>query len=441
MRALDLIAAKRDGRALSGEAWHWLIDAYGDGRVAEEQMSALLMAVVFQGLAFEETLALTLAMRDSGSVLRLPGVGRPLVDKHSTGGVGDKVTLVLAPLAAACGLAVAKLSGRGLGHTGGTLDKLESIPGYRTELSTDQLVAQVRAVHLAVAAAGEDLAPADRRLYALRDATGTVRQSGLIAASIMSKKLAVETDALVLDVKVGDGAFFATLREADAFAAQALAIGAGAGRRVRAILTAMDRPLGQEVGNLREVAEAVAVLGGDGPADVAEVAIDLVAHLLEMTGQAAHLSAGREAGRRALASGRGRECFEAWIRAQGGDLAAWRRRLGAAAGAEGVLGAPLTGVVGRISALDIGRAAALAGAGRSRKEDAVDPLAGISLRVSVGDRVAEGEDLAVVRASDPARLEAALAEAARAFTIGDRPPDVTPPVMAVRRQEREEMAR
>lgn len=384
------------------------------------------MATWFRGLTSTETLALTLAMRDSGDVLRLPDLGRPLVDKHSTGGVGDKVTLVLAPIVSALGLAMAKLSGRGLGHTGGTLDKLAAIPGYRVDLDPRQLIDQVRAVGVAVAAASQELAPADRRLYALRDATGTVNQSGLIAASIMSKKLAVETDALVLDVKVGDGAFFATRSEGEAFARAALAIGAGLGRQVRAVLTQMSHPLGKEVGNGREVAEAMDVLSGHGPRDVATVAVTLAANLVEMAGGSQAVGDGAKQAAATLGGGQAMEHFERWITAQGGQLGGLAARLRQPAQAEGRILADRSGFLASVSALKIGQAAALAGAGRSRKEDAVDPRAGITLVAELGQAVRSGETLARVHASDPDRLAQAQHLGASAFQVADGPPDDEP---------------
>ncbi len=433
LRALDLIAKKRDGGALTTAQWNWLVSAYGRGDVAEEQMSALLMATWFRGMSAAETLALTLAMRDSGDILRLPGLGRPLVDKHSTGGVGDKVTLVLAPMVAALGLAMAKLSGRGLGHTGGTLDKLEAISGYRVDLSPDQLVAQVRAVGVAVAAASQQLAPADRRLYALRDATGTVNQAGLIAASIMSKKLAVETDALVLDVKVGEGAFFATQLDGEAFAEAALAIGAGAGRQVRAVLTKMASPLGREVGNGREVAEAIDVLSGHGPKEVATIAAVLAANLLEMVMPDASAETAAAKAWQTLANGSAMEHFERWISAQGGAISGLPARLRQAAAAEGVIRADRTGTLAAISALAIGQAAALAGAGRSRKEDQVDPRAGITLVAEVGQAMVPGDVLALIHASDQTRLGQAQRLGARAFRLADGTGAETPLMLAVMR--------
>lgn len=415
MNALEIIRRKRDGGRLTDGEWRWLVGGFTKGAVPDEQMAAFLMAAFLRGLDDDETLSLTLAMRDSGDTFSLPGLDRPLVDKHSTGGVGDKVTLVLGPVVAAMGLAMAKLSGRGLGYSGGTLDKLASIPGFRTDLAPGELADQVRRTGLAVTSPSADIAPADRRIYALRDATATVEEPGLIAASIMSKKLAVASDGLVLDVKAGDGAFFANEGAAREFARRALAIGRGAGRKVSAVLTRMDRPLGREAGNAREVAEAMAVLKGDGPDDVREVVLALAGELTSLVGVG---SAGEA--REALESGRAFESFERWVAAQGGDIRALAAfPLRAAVSADVMAGQ--SGHVRGVSALAIGRAAWRAGAGRKKKTDPVDPAAGVEILVTEGDAVRAGDVLARVHASDGARAEEARREAEAAFTIGDEP--------------------
>lgn len=432
MNALELIRRKRDGGRLSDAEWCWLVDAYTKGAIPEEQMAAFLMATYLRGLDDGETLAMTLAMRDSGETLRLPGLGRPLVDKHSTGGVGDKVTLVLGPLMASLGFAMAKLSGRGLGYSGGTLDKLAAIPGFHTELTAQELADQVRRIGLAVASPTADIAPADRKIYALRDATATVEEPGLIAASIMSKKLAVAADALVLDVKVGEGAFFPDGGNARAFALRALAIGQGAGRKMSAVLSRMDRPLGREVGNAREVAEAVAVLRGEGPQDVRDVVIALAGELLRLA------SPGRAPGHddrpgRALDDGSAFTSFERWVSAQGGDVSALSTFPPASA-ATATVEADRSGYVTAVSALAVGRASWRAGAGREKKSDAVDPAAGVELVAGEGDAVRAGDTLAVIHASSPARAGESLREAAGAFAIGDDPPEGRPVIMGYVRQ-------
>ncbi|HEY4850768.1 MAG TPA: thymidine phosphorylase, partial [Streptosporangiaceae bacterium] len=308
----DLIRAKRDGRPLTDAQIRWLIDAYLGREVAEEQMSALLMAIYFHGLDRAELRAWTAAMVDSGDRLDLRGAGRPTVDKHSTGGVGDKVSLILAPLVASCGAAVPQLSGRGLGHTGGTLDKLESIPGWRAALSPAEMLAVLRETGCVICAAGPGLAPADRRLYALRDVTGTVESIPLIASSIMSKKIAEGTAALVLDVKVGSGAFMRDVADAGLLARTMVTLGEEHGVRTSALLTGMDTPLGRSVGNALEVEEAVATLRGDGPPDLVEVTLALAAEMLRLAGIDADPAA-------ALADGRALAAYRAMIAAQGGD--------------------------------------------------------------------------------------------------------------------------
>ena len=310
--AVDLIRSKRDGRGLSDDEVRWLIAAYVRGEVADEQMSALLMAIFFRGLDPGELRAWTAAMIASGERLDLSSVGRPTVDKHSTGGVGDKVSLVLAPLVAACGAAVPQLSGRGLGHTGGTLDKLEAIPGWRAALSPDEMTAALRRVGCVICAAGPGLAPADRKLYALRDVTGTVESIPLIASSIMSKKIAEGTSALVLDVKVGSGAFMTRIDDARELARTMVMLGEEQGVRTSALLTGMDVPLGRAVGNALEVEESVAVLRGEGPADLVEVTLALAREMLRLAGIDADPAA-------ALADGRALERYRAMIAEQGGD--------------------------------------------------------------------------------------------------------------------------
>ncbi len=416
--AVDLIYAKRDGRALSGDEIRWLVDAYTRGAVGDEQMSALLMAVYFQGLDPDELRAWTAAMVASGERLDLGAVRPPTVDKHSTGGVGDKVSLILAPLVASCGAAVPQLSGRGLGHTGGTLDKLESIPGWRAALSPDEMLAILGGVGCVICAAGPGLAPADRRLYALRDVTGTVESIPLIASSIMSKKIAEGTAALVLDVKVGSGAFMRDLGDARRLAETMVALGAEHGVRTSALLTRMDTPLGRAVGNAVEVGEAVETLSGGGPPDLVEVTLALAAEMLRLAGIAADPAM-------ALADGRALERYRAMIAAQGGDPDAPPPR---AAYAETVP-APASGWLDGLDARAVGVASWRLGAGRARKEDPVNPAAGVICLAKPGDRVDRGQPLLELRSDDWARLGPAREALAGAIVVGSRPPEIAPPVI------------
>ena len=363
--AVDVIRAKRDGGVLSDAQIDWVVDAYTRGEVADEQMSALAMAIFLRGMTPAETARWTRAMIDSGERLTWPS-GRPTVDKHSTGGVGDKITLPLAPLVAACGAAVPQLSGRGLGHTGGTLDKLESIPGWRASLSSAQIRAQLESVGAVVCAPTEGLAPADRKLYALRDVTATVECVPLIASSIMSKKIAEGAGALVLDVKVGSGAFMPTLEAARELAAALVSIGDEHGVRMTALLTDMAAPLGRAVGNAVEVAESVEVLQGGGPPDVVELTVALAAEMLSLAGISADPAA-------VLASGAAYETWCALIAAQGGDPSAPLPQPHASSRA---VHAPRSGVVTRMDARSVGVAAWRLGAGRARKEDPVQAAAG-----------------------------------------------------------------
>jgi pyrimidine-nucleoside phosphorylase len=386
MRAREVIEAKRRGEAHGRETLREFIEAYVAGRVPDYQVAAWLMAVCFQGLSVQETTDLTLAMAHSGDVLDLSRLSYT-VDKHSTGGVGDKTSLVLAPLLAACGATVAKMSGRGLGHTGGTVDKLESIPGFRAELSEAAFYAQAERVGVVVTGQSKDLAPADGLLYALRDATATVASLPLIAASIMSKKLAGGAQTVVLDVKVGSGAFMKTPDEAGALARTMMAIAERAGRRVRALLSDMSEPLGWAVGNALEVDEAVRCLRGEGPDDL----LALCLALAEAGLGAAGLAAGREALAEALSSGRAFEKLEAWIAAQGGDVAVLGRL--ERAPEQHLYRAEESGFVTRLEALAIGQAVGVLGGGRAQKGDAVDPGVGIVLHAKVGAEVREGEPL------------------------------------------------
>jgi thymidine phosphorylase len=420
--AVSLIQAKRDNaRPLTGQEIAWLFAAYASGEVADEQMAALLMAIFFNSLDSAELRAWTGEMIASGETLDLRHIGRPSVDKHSTGGVGDKVSLILAPLVASCGAVVPQLSGRGLGHTGGTLDKLESIPGWRASLSNEELTEALSSTGAVIAAAGAGLAPADRRLYALRDVTGTVESIPLIASSIMSKKIAEGTSALVLDVKTGSGAFMKQTERAVELARTMVALGEEHGVRTRALVTRMDTPLGRAVGNALEVEESVAALRGEGPDDLLEVTYALAEHMLALVGIDADP-------REALASGRALDTWDKMIRQQGGDPDA---PLPQAKHRQAALPAPATGWLTQLDALAVGIAAWRLGAGRARKEDDVSHTAGVRCLAKPGDHVRQGQHLLELHADDPARFAAALEvlQAPDVVTIGSEPPLPVPLVI------------
>ncbi|HEX2771063.1 MAG TPA: thymidine phosphorylase [Micromonosporaceae bacterium] len=410
--AVDVIRTKRDGGVLSDGQIDWVIDAYTRGEVADEQMSALAMAILLRGMTPAEIARWTAAMIASGERLDLSAVTRPTVDKHSTGGVGDKITLPLTPLVAACGAAVPQLSGRGLGHTGGTLDKLESIPGWRAALSNEAFIAQLRDVGAAICAAGEGLVPADRKLYALRDVTGTVEAIPLIASSIMSKKIAEGTSALVLDVKVGSGAFMKSVADARDLARTMVDLGGAHGVRTVALLTDMSTPLGRTVGNAVEVAEAVEVLAGGGPPDVVELTLALAREMLAAAG----LPDGDPAD--ALRDGRAMDVWRAMVGAQGGDPDA---PLPTARETETVR-AERDGFLAAVDAYGVGLAAWRLGAGRARKEDPVSAAAGVVLHRKPGDPVRAGDPLLELRTDEPQRLAAARQAAREAVVVSvERP--------------------
>ena len=417
--AVDVIIAKRDGHILSDEQIDWVVDAYTKGVVADEQMSALAMAILLRGMTSAEITRWTAAMIASGERLDLSAVTRPTADKHSTGGVGDKITLPLTPLVAACGAAVPQLSGRGLGHTGGTLDKLESIPGWRATLSNEAFKRQLQEVGAVICAAGEGLAPADRKLYALRDVTGTVEAIPLIASSIMSKKIAEGTGALVLDVKVGSGAFMKHLDTARELARTMVELGNASGVRTVALLTDMSTPLGRAVGNAIEVEESLEVLAGGGPADVVELTLALAREMLDAAGLPGADPA------KALESGAAMDSWRAMIRAQGGDPDA---ALPQARHVE-VLRAATDGVVAAVDAYDIGVAAWRLGAGRARKEDPVSFGAGVLLRVRPGDRVGAGQPVLELRTDEESRIATARDLAGGAIRIANAAPDRPPLVL------------
>jgi pyrimidine-nucleoside phosphorylase/thymidine phosphorylase len=424
VRAYEIIHAKRDGRSLPQEAIAALVDGFTRGEIPDYQMAAFCMAVFFRGMDDGEVSALTRAMLESGEVLDLSDVPGAKVDKHSTGGVGDKVSLALAPLAAACGVKVPMISGRGLGHTGGTLDRLEAIPGFRVDLPVERFREIVSGVGACLIGQTASLAPADKKLYALRDVTATVESIPLIAASIMSKKLAEGIDGLVLDVKVGRGAFMKTLPDARTLARTLSAIGRSMGKRVTALLTAMDEPLGHAVGNALEVAEAVEILRGGGPADLREVTVVLAAEMLLLGGAAEDPAAAREAVEASIADGRGLAKLAEIVSAQGGDPEAIRDpgRLPRAPSVRDVP-APASGFVSAIDAEAIGLACVALGAGRARVDDRIDPAVGIVVHRKVGDRVDRGEPLCTIhhgaRGEAPERVAARIAAA---YVIGTEAP-------------------
>ena len=426
----QVIARKRDGAELTREEIGAFVRGATDGSWADYQLSALLMAIVCRGMSARETADYTDAMMRSGVVADLSAVPGVKVDKHSTGGVGDKISLPLAPLVAACGVPVPMISGRGLGHTGGTLDKLESIPGFRTDLSLAAFREQVGRVGCALIGQTRDLAPSDKKLYALRDVTGTVESIPLICGSILSKKLAEGIDALVLDVTFGRGAFMKTREDARRLATALVEVGRAGGKQVRALLTAMDQPRGRTVGNALEVAEAIACLRGEGPEDVMTLTLELGAHMLVLGRVAADLDAGRAALRAALASGAGLRTFREIISAQGGDprVVDDPSLLPRAARQERLL-APRAGFVADVDAMGVALAALRLGAGRARAEDRVDPAVGIAGLRKIGEPVAAGEPLAVLHANDAAALAEARGLLARAIVVSDRP-GVTGPLIA-----------
>jgi pyrimidine-nucleoside phosphorylase len=418
----ELIELKRDGGTHTRAELERLVETYVGGSMPDYQMAAWLMATFIRGLDHDETVWLTSAMAHSGRMMDLSSVPGTKVDKHSTGGVGDKTTIALAPMVAACGAPVAKMSGRGLGHTGGTLDKLESIPGFRVEMSLDDFVAQVRDIGIAVIAQSPDIDPADKKMYALRDVTGTVPSVPLIVGSIMSKKIAGGADAIVLDVKVGSGAFMKTMDEARVLARELERTGEALGRRVVTVLTDMDQPLGLAVGNALEVAEAIATLRGEGPEDLFQECLALGSRMLHLAGLARDLDQGRAMIVTAVESGAATAKFEQWVTAQGGDAAVARdvSLLPRAAHVRDIE-AEASGWVSGFDAEAVGRAAMVMGAGRATKDDAIDPAAGLVLAAKVGDRVEAGGVLATLHAASEALLDAGEVRFRAAVRIGPSP--------------------
>ncbi len=417
IRAAELIQRKRDGEELPDADLTELILGYARGEVPDYQMAAFCMAVFFRGLSPRETYVLTEAMIRSGETIDMSGaLGRKVVDKHSTGGVGDKTSLAVAPIVAACGVPLGKMSGRGLGHTGGTLDQLESIPGYRTELSLDEFIAQVREVGTAIIGQTGDLVPADKLLYGLRDVTATVDQLSLIAASIMSKKLAAGAQAIVLDVKVGDGAFMKTLEDARHLAEAMASLGEQAGRDVVCLLTDMDQPLGAAVGNSLEVLEALDTVRGRGPADFTELVLDACAKLLALSDLEVGEAEGRRRAEAAVADGSAEAVWRRWIEAQGGTADESALPV---APVQHEVAAPVGGYVSRLGAIRVGVAAVRLGAGRRTKDDAIDHAVGVVLHAKRGDRVEAGLPLATIHARDEDAARHAADEVLAAYEIED----------------------
>lgn len=422
MNMVDIITKKRDGGELSPEEIHFFIDNYVKGSIPDYQASALLMAIYFRGLSRSETFALTEAMEFSGDVEDLSDLPGVKVDKHSTGGVGDKTTLVVAPVAAAAGVTVAKMSGRGLGFTGGTADKLEAIPGFRTRLEPEEFRKQLEELGLAVITQTGSITPADKKIYALRDVTGTVESPGLIASSIMSKKLAAGSDGIVLDVKCGSGALLKDLAEAENLAELMIDIGRNAGRKMVAVISDMSQPLGQAVGNALEVEEAIQVLKGGGPEDLRQLCLELSGEMIWIGGRAESFQEGKETAEQVLSDGRALEKFREMVRRQGGDehIIEEPERMGSSRYSRDVL-AGRAGFVAETAAQEIGRASQHLGAGRLRKEDEIDFTAGIRMHVRIGDAVQEGDVLATLYGADSRRLEEAETILEVAIRISSEP--------------------
>ncbi len=422
MRMYDLIMKKRDGGALTNEEISYMVRGYTNGSIPDYQMSAMMMAIYFRGMNETETLALTTEMARSGDMLELGAIDGVKVDKHSTGGVGDKTSLALTPMVAACGVKVAKMSGRGLGHTGGTIDKLESFAGFRTDIGTKRFAEQVNRIGIAIMGQTAELAPADKKLYALRDVTATVDQMSLIASSIMSKKLAAGADAIVLDVKTGSGAFMKKEADAEALAREMVRIGNGAGKKTAAVITDMDQPLGFAVGNALEVREAIETLCGRGPGDFLLLCLTLGSHMLTLAGKAKDTGQAEQMLRDAIESGAALAKLAEFVAAQGGDadMVYHPERLPQAALSE-ELCAPQDGYIERIACDEVGRCSLILGGGRETKEDVIDLSVGILFHRKKGDAVRRGEALATLYANDAARLKEAKERLLRAITVGREP--------------------
>lgn len=431
MRAVDIIARKRDGAELTRDEISWFVSGVTAGTWPDYQASALLMAILLRGMTAEETTCLTDAMVHSGVRVDLSDISGIKVDKHSTGGVGDKTSLVLAPLAAACGVPVPMMSGRGLGHTGGTLDKLEAIPGFRVHLSLDEMKQALARVGCAMIGQTAQIAPADKKLYALRDVTATVESIPLISASIMSKKIAEGIDALVLDVKTGSGAFMKTAGDSRRLAESLVSIGNASGVRTEAVITLMDAPLGRAVGNANEVIECLEVLKGAGPADLREISLELTSRMLVLGKVARDRADGERRARNAIASGEGLDRFRRIIENQGGDASVvddYTRM--PSAPSRHVVRATRGGFLEHLDAELVGRASVALGAGRDRVEDPIDPAVGILVIAKPGDELRAGDPVLELHYGDPQRLDPALALAERSFLVGDRRPQPPPLIVA-----------
>lgn len=429
MRMYDLILKKKQGGELSTDEIRYMIEGFTEGSIPDYQMSAMTMAICFRGMTPRETVDLTLAMRDSGDVLDLSGIKGVKVDKHSTGGVGDKTSLALTPIIAALGVPVAKMSGRGLGHTGGTIDKLECFDGFTTALSEEQFAGNVNNIGIAIAGQTANLAPADKKLYALRDVTATVDQMSLIASSIMSKKLASGSDAIVLDVKTGNGAFMKKLEDSRELAKEMVSIGTMAGKKTVAVITDMDQPLGRAVGNSLEVREAIDTLRGEGPADFKEVVFALGSQMLMLAGRAADEKEARALMEGVIQDGSALDKFAQFVRAQGGDAApVYDTSLLPVAGKTLAVTAKESGYVHRILAEDIGIACMTLGGGRETKESAIDLSVGIILEKKNGNAVSAGEVLATIYGNDDAKMQAAYEKIAHAYEIAKEPAAFVPVV-------------
>ncbi len=419
MRMYDLILKKKHGGVLSTEEINYMIQGFTDGSIPDYQMSAMTMAICFSGMDERETVDLTLAMRDSGDVLDLSGIKGIKVDKHSTGGVGDKTTLALTPIIASLGVPVAKMSGRGLGHTGGTIDKLECFPGFSTEISEDTFVNNVNKIGIAIAGQTANLAPADKKLYALRDVTGTVDQMSLIAGSIMSKKLASGSDAIVLDVKTGNGAFMKKIEDSKALAKAMVSIGNMAGKRTAAVITDMDQPLGYAVGNSLEVIEAIHTLQGNGPKDFTEVVFALGSLMLQLAGKAADDAAAKSLMQSVIDNGKALDKLAEFVAAQGGDASyVYDTEKFPKASCAIEVRATEDGYVRRILAEQIGTACMMLGGGREKKDSPIDLSVGILLHKKNSDPVVSGDVLAMIYANDAKKAEAAKEAVLRAYEIG-----------------------
>jgi len=432
MRALDIISKKRDKLELSKDEITFLIDGYTRDEIPDYQMAAWAMAVLLNGMTHEETAHLTNAMANSGDVLNLAELNSIIVDKHSTGGVGDKTTLSIAPMVAACGLAVGKMSGRGLGYSGGTIDKLESIPGYRAELSTEEFISQLKDIGIVLAGQSLDLAPADGKLYALRDVTGTVPSIPLIASSIMSKKIAAGAEAIVLDVKVGEGAFMKTYEDARELAEVMVNIGKLSNRRVIALLSPMDQPLGMAVGNALELKEAVLTLQGKGPEDYHEHCLNIASYMLLLGKKANSLEEARIMAQKSINDGTAFEKLRQFVAAQGGDLACIDN-LDLLAKAENILEitAESSGYIAEVNAQDVGEASVILGGGRAKKGDLIDPAVGVMVYVKIGDCVEKGQKLFDVHYNKAELVQNAIDKLKESIKFSEQPVKPPPPNLGV----------